>query len=134
MQRLFLTVLLAGCATAASADWTRAGGAAGIYTAYADTARSKRNGERVSMWTLYDFDRTDFALSGERHQSTDALREYDCKGARVRLLAYVDYAGQMGSGKIISSNGDPSSWQPGRWEPVIAGAVDVALLEIACGR
>lgn len=135
MKRLCLGFILACAAAGASADWTLVGGSSGVYSAYADRESAQKTPENhVRMWTLYDFSMTDYSATGHRHQSTAALRDYDCDGARVRLVSFVDYAENMGGGKIISSNGDPSTWQPRRWEPVVSGAVDEALLKVACGR
>lgn len=125
---IFYLVLFCG---SAAADWTLVGGNEKIFTAYADKASISRTGETARMWGLYDFLIADFTVTGLPHESTVVLREYDCHEARVRLLAFVDYAGHMGAGKAVSA---PESGEPGRWEPVVPGAVDEAFWKLACAK
>jgi hypothetical protein len=115
----------------AAAEWTQIGGTENIYAAYADKESVRRTGENAQMLGLYDFLMADVAVDGQPHESTIVLREYDCPGARVRLLAFVDYAGHMGAGKVVSR---PAERPPGRWETVVPGAMDEAFWKIACGR
>lgn len=131
MRRTSSGFLLALACGGAAAEWTPAGGNPNIFTAYADRASVAATGEGVQMWGLYDFLLDDVSADGQPHASTVVLREYDCSQKRVRLLAYVDYAGRMGSGKVISP---PAARGPGRWEPVVPGAIDEAFLAIACAN
>ncbi len=137
MTRTRIACVLAGawlafsCAGAA-AEWTAVGGSPKIYSAYADRQSVRRNGDLVRMSGLYDFLMADVSVDGQPHQSTIVLREYDCQNRRVRLLAFVDYAGHMGEGKVISAVPGPADHEPGRWEPVVPGATDEAFLKVAC--
>lgn len=105
------------------------GGQPRIFAVYADRASVAATGDGVLMSGLYDFLMPDLSADGQPHASTVVLREYDCREKRVRLLAYFDYAGRMASGKVISP---PAARGPGRWEPVVPGAIDEAFLAIAC--
>lgn len=120
--------LCLACGTAA-AEWTPVGGNPKIFAAYADKTSIRKAGDNVEMLGLYDFLMPDVSADGQPQQSSVVLREYDCRDKRVRLLAYVDYAGHMGAGRVISPAGVKA---PGRWEPVMAGALDEAFLAIAC--
>ncbi len=135
MQFLRLGLLLAFWSTAATADWALMGGSTDIYSAYADKATVSRIASgHVQMWGLYNFSRPDIAVTGDNHQSTRSLREYDCGVPRVRLLSFVDYAGPMGTGAVISE-GNPGDVQlPGRWEAVVHGAVDESFWKAACRK
>lgn len=121
-------VLLLACGSAIG-EWTPVGGKPKIFAAYADKASIRKTGDSVEMLGLYDFLMPDVSADGQPQQSTIVLREYDCGERRVRLLAYVDYAGRMGEGRVISPPGAKGS---GRWEPVVAGALDEAFLAVAC--
>ena len=121
-------VLCLACGTAI-AEWTPVGGNPKIFAAYADKASIRKAGDSVEMLGLYDFLMPDVSADGQPQQSTVVLREYDCRDKRVRLLAYVDYAGRMGAGRVLSPTGVKG---PARWEPVVAGALDEAFLAIAC--
>ena len=131
MQRLGLGFLCWFFCGSAAADWSLVGGNPNIYSAYADRESVHRTGDSAQMLGLYDFLMHDVAVDGQPHESTIVLREYDCQGARVRLLAYVDYAGHMGAGKVISR---PEAPPAGRWEPVVPGAIDEALWKLACAK
>jgi len=129
MIRLGLSLLLWFFCGSAAADWSLVGGNQNIFSAYADKASVRKTGDSVQMLGLYDFLMPDVAVDGQPHESTVVLREYDCRQARVRLLAFVDYAGHMGAGKVISRVGAP---EPGRWESVVPGAIDEAFWKLAC--
>lgn len=129
MKRTVLGIALAVLCGRALADWTPVGGSQKVFSAYADKASIRKTGNGVQMLGLYDFLMADVSADGQPHSSTVVLREYDCGGRRVRLLAYVDYAGNMGSGRVISPMGAKGS---GRWDPVVPGALDESFLAIAC--
>jgi hypothetical protein len=131
MTRPGLSLFLCLFCGNAAAEWSMVGGAQGIYSAYADKESVRKAGDSVQMLGLYDFLMADVAVDGQPHESTIVLREYDCQMARVRLLAFVDYAGHMGGGKVISRVGAP---EPGRWESVVPGAVDEAFWKLACAK
>ena len=127
-QCALLLALICGNATA---EWTSLGATGNIYSAYADKDSLRRTGQSVQMWGLYDFLIADVSIDGEPHESTVVLREYDCAEARVRLLAFVDYAGHMGAGKVVSK---PGERPPSRWDAIVPGAVDEAFWKLACGK
>ena len=129
MNRIGFFLLLALICGNAAAEWAPVGGKPDIFAAYVDKASIIRTADGMQMWGLYDFLMSDVSADGQPHESTVVLREYDCQGKRVRLLAYVDYAGHMGAGRVISPTGARGS---GRWEPVVAGALDESFLAIAC--
>ena len=113
----------------AAAGWTAVGGDGSVYTAYADRDTIRRNGGKASMTGLYDFKRGDRTPEGKGYFSTTVLREYDCDARAVRLLSHIDFSAQMGGGDAVAM-----SSRPGRWEPIVRGALDEAYWVIACGR
>ena len=121
-------MLLFACANAAADDWARVGGNETIFTAYADRESIRRNGGSTRMRGLYDFMKPDLTPEGEPFRSTTVEREFDCEGRRVRLLAHIDHAGPMGGGRAVSTGS-----RVGRWETVVAGALDERFLSVACG-
>jgi hypothetical protein len=121
-------LLLGLASTGALADWTPVGRANEIYAAYADVASIRRAGGVATMHGLYDFRRRDYTPDGKALYSTAVLREYDCEGRRVRLMSSVDFSGHMGAGEPVSTSGVPR-----RWEGVVAGGIDDAFWQIACG-
>jgi len=120
---------LAFFSISAFADWTVVGPGDYIATSYADRATIKRNGAMATMSGMYDFKRQDFTPEGKGLYSTVVLREYDCDRRRVRLLSSIDFAGPMGSGGAVDT-----SARVGRWEDIVAGALDEAFWNIACRK
>jgi len=112
---------------AAAADWSPVGGDGDIYSAFADKATIHPLGANVRMSGMYDFKKQDFTPGGRRLYSTVVLREYDCRGRQVRLLSAIDFSGHMGTGEPVFTSANP-----GRWEAVVAGALDEAYWKIAC--
>ena len=113
---------------AATADWTAVGKPNEIYSAFADRESVRRNGDAATMHGLYDFRRQDFTPAGRSLYSTVVLREYDCRGRRVRLVSSIDFSGAMGTGTPVDTSTDAR-----RWEAVLPGALDDAFWRIACG-
>jgi hypothetical protein len=118
---------LALLSTSAFADWSAVGSGDYIASSYADRATIKRSGAMATMSGMYDFRRQDFTPEGKGLYSTVVLREYDCVQRRVRLLSSIDFAGQMGTGAAVDT-----STRAGRWEDIVAGALDEAFWNIAC--
>jgi len=125
--RAILSGLFLLSSGAASADWTPVAGGNDIYSAFADKATIHPRGANVSMSGMYDFKKQDFTPGGKRLYSTVVLREYDCREKRVRLLSAIDFSGHMGAGEPVFTSANP-----GRWEAVIAGALDEAYWKVAC--
>ena len=118
---------LAFCGAAAAADWAAVGSGDYIASSYADRTTIRRNGAMATMSGMHDFRRQDFTPAGKGLFSTVVLREYDCGERRVRLLSSIDFAGPMGTGGVVDA-----SDRAGRWESVVAGALDEAFWIIAC--
>lgn len=112
----------------AAADWTRVGEGDFIHDAYADRQAIRRHGDNVTMPGLYDFKKADLTPEGLPFRSTVVVREYDCRGRRVRLLSYIDFAEPMGAGAVVGQ-----VQRAGRWEAVVEGAQDERFLQVACG-
>ena len=113
---------------AVAADWTAVGKPNEIFSAFADPESIRRNGDLATMHGLYDFRKQDFTPAGRGLYSTAVLREYDCRGRRVRLLSSIDFSGAMGAGNPVDTSTDAR-----RWEAVIPGALDDAFWHLACG-
>ena len=105
------------------------GGGDQIYVPYADQATIRALGANVSMAGLYDFRKGDQTPEGNGLFSTVVLREYDCRGRRVRLLSAIDFSDHMGAGVPVSTSADP-----GRWESIVPGGIDEAYWKVACRR
>jgi hypothetical protein len=130
MHKAFLMMLLAVVSSSALAEWVVVG-VHDTSTLYADRASIHGAGNRVKMWALLDFKtaQQDSANPRNGYLSEIARFEYNCKEQRARTLYYSWHSRHMGRGKVVSSDSDPS-----KWEPVLPGSEDEILREFACGR
>src|SRR5215831_8695194 len=112
------------------AEWLDVGGKAEkgltVYTVYVDTDSISRKGDIVTLWALFDYMSIQSIVGGP-WLSSKTRREYDCARERVRLLGYMTFTGNMGSGEAVFSNSDQSAW-----EPLAPESIDRKLWDIAC--
>jgi len=129
MRQLILIVLLAFSSCPVYAEWVEvsANKQAGVI-AYADPGTIRRTGDLVKMWSLFDLHTTQIAGSNS-YSSIKALQKYDCAEDRSLALAYTKFSGNMGHGKVVSSNS-----HEGTWAPVAPVSVGQELWKVACGK
>ena len=109
---LTLTVLLLSATGVAQAEWTQIGisrKAGDAFTLYVDTATIQRNGNLVRIWVSQDF-REPQTVDGQLYLSEKTQIEFDCEAKKARVLATIDCAGRMCSGKVVYSDADTSEW------------------------
>lgn len=99
-----------------------------IYTVYLDTDSIRRTGNIVTLWALYDYIAIQSIVGGP-WLSSKTRRQYECVEERVRLLGYMTFTGNMGSGEAVYSNSDQSGW-----ESLTPGSIDRKLWEFACSE
>ena len=111
----------------AQAEWVDIGGNVeqGL-TVYLDPDTVHRGGDLVTLWALFDYT-TIQSIVGGPWLSSKAQRQFDCVENRVRLLGYITFTGNMGSGDPVFSNSQES-----KWEPIAPDSMDRKLLEVAC--
>lgn len=81
-------------------------------TAYAVPSSIRKNGERVEMWSLFDFKEAETSASGQSYLSARSLNEYECDAGRSRLLAFSWHSDNMSGGEVVFSNSDAQDWAP----------------------
>jgi hypothetical protein len=99
-----------------------------VYTVYVDTESIQRKGDIVTLWALFDY-MTIQSIVGGPWLSSKTRREYDCVEDRVRLVGYMTFTGNMGSGEAVYSNSSQ-----GAWEPMAPDSIDRKLWDVACTR
>jgi len=129
MRKSLVVALLLVASSSESAEWVKVGSSA-IFTAYADIAAIRRQGELVKMWHVYDFKTSQRTDAGKAFMSIMAQEEYDCKEERWRTLHESYHSGNMRSGETI----DTVSSGLGRWEPIPPDSVGKALWILACSK
>ena len=113
----------------AQAEWVDIGGKVeqGL-TVYLDPDTVHTSGDVVTLWALFDYKKIQSIVGGP-WLSSKAQRQFDCTENRVRLLGYMTFTGNMGSGEPVFSNPDVS-----KWEPIAPDSIDRKLWEVACGK
>ena len=99
-----------------------------VYTVYVNTESIHRNGNIVTLWALFDY-KSIQSIVGGPWLSSKTRREYNCVDERVRLLGYITFTGNMGSGEAVYSNSTQSAW-----EPMAHDSLDRKLWDVACNR
>jgi len=94
------------------AEWTEISKSdnKGGYTAYADLTSIRKAGDRVKMWTLFDY-QIEQKASGVIFLSKTIRRDYDCKGEHTRILAFKLFSWNMEQGKRMRSYNQPQQWK-----------------------
>ena len=122
-----LLVLLSGGQS--YAEWVKVGTLDdGVTTVYLDPDTVRRIGDLVKLWELWD-QTTEQILADTSHRSSKAQSEYDCAQARQRGLSLTWFSGNMGRGKVVTTNSDE-----GMWKPVTPGSVGETMWKLACGK
>jgi hypothetical protein len=99
-----------------------------IFRVYIDPDNVHRDGDVATLWALFDY-KTIQSIVGGPWLSSKAQRQFNCAENRIRLLGYMTFTGNMGSGEPVFSNSDVS-----RWEPIASDSIDQKLSEVACGK
>jgi hypothetical protein len=125
---LALITLLVLSGGPAYAEWVRALNNQTDPTLYVDSDTIRRNGTVVKWWELLDY-KTVQTVAGISFLSMKVLREYDCAGARIRVLAMADFSGNMANGQVVFTDFAQSNW-----EPVQPESMGQALWKFVCGK
>jgi hypothetical protein len=76
---------------------------------YSDSVTARRSKNMAQMWEMWDF-KTPQLAAGIRFISLKNLMEFDCKGARRRLLATTGYSAHLGQGMVVASSDQAQAW------------------------
>ena len=110
-----LVLLLLMVSTNVFAEWTEVGGNDGDMTAYFDIQNIKRKGDKVKMWSLFDY-KTVQKNSYGIYLSQLSRNEYDCEEETGRLIDASLYLRNMLMGGVVDSmsnmKNEPTSIQP----------------------
>ena len=118
-------------AATAAAKWEHAGShtAYGGMEIYSDRVTMSRSGDLAKLWEMLDF-KTQQVIGGYRVLSVQSHFEYDCKGARRRMLSTVGFSGHMGKKVVVDTGGGA----PEPWQSVAPDTYQGELRKIACAK
>ena len=131
MKKLLLTIILVLISKNTMAEeWTKMAESDNEsgYTAYVDLTSIRKAGNKVKMWTLYDY-KIEQKAAGAIFLSKTIRREFDCKGGHTRILAFKLFSWNMERGKRIRTYN-----QPQQWEEIQPVNKDETGWNIACGK
>lgn len=97
-------------------------------TAYVDPDTIHTEGNLVKVWTLFDY-KTIQTIVGGPWLSSKTQRQFDCVEERVRVVGFITFTGNMGSGETVNSNSDEQ-----KWRPIQPGSVEQALWKVVCKK
>ena len=131
MKKILVLLLLMVFSTSLFAEWTRVGSSDdGEQTTYIDLETIKRKGNKVKIWSLFDY-KTVRKLEHDRYLSRVIHQEYDCEEETLRILDVYWYSGNMQrNGKVVSSNTNIKD----EAISIIPASVNEHLFKLACGK
>ena len=113
MRKIILMMFLAGVSQATKAEWIAyATSGDGNQVVYVNPATIRKDGDKVKMWSLYDFKTAQPLTDGKFFLSQMAQYEYDCKQEQMRVLAMFLHSGNMRKGDVLISSFDIRKWAP----------------------
>jgi hypothetical protein len=98
-----------------------------LRTIYIEKASVRREGEFATVRVLIDWNAMQGGRSPGRFFSTIVKKQFDCSKQQVRLLAFADFFGHMGTGERIAS-----AESDGPWRAVESGSLNAGLRDLAC--
>ena len=106
----------------AGAGWLKMGEVADAVL-FVDPATLRKEGAYSRVSTL-----DDLKVAGPGGEiSLTFVREFDCRGRRVRVIDAEAYSGPMATGRILGSESG------GRWNDVVPGTTGEDILKFVCG-
>ena len=122
------SVLFFGIYGTANAAWKELGSNA-VMTVYIDLDTVQTQGEKAQIVSMLDFKKPGTnPNSKEPVNSIIGLNEYDCPAVSYRPLAYKEFSGNKGSGKVVSDNNTPDS----KFEPVVSESWAAGVFNSVC--
>ena len=124
-SRSMKKILLASLATAtllltagnANAAWKELGSNQ-LMVVYVDLDTVQTQGEKTQIISMLDFKKPGVnPTNKEPVNSIVGLNEFDCPTVSYRPIAFKEFSGNKGTGKVVSDNNTPDS----KFEPVPSG-------------
>lgn len=98
---------------------------------YVDLDTISGSGEKVQILSMLDFRRAGMNPKSKLPVSSIiGINEYNCPAISYRPIAYKEFSGNKGSGKVVSDNNTPNS----EFEPVINESWTAGVFNVVCMR
>ena len=118
------------CMSNAYAEWKELG-YNDVMVVYVDLDTASASGEKAQIMSMLDFKRPGRNPNNkETVNSIIGLNEYNCPEISYRPIAFKEFAGKKGAGKVVSDNNTPDS----KFEPVINGSWTAGVFNVVCQK
>lgn len=114
----------------AFAEWKELGSNA-VMVVYVDLDTIRDSGEKAQIMSMLDFKKP--GINPKNKQTVNSivgLNEYDCPAISYRPIAYKEFSGNKGTGKVVSDNNTPDS----QFEPVINESWTAGVFNVVCQK
>lgn len=98
---------------------------------YVDLDTVSTSGEKAQIMSMLDFKKPGANPKTKQPVSSIiGINEYNCPALSYRPIEYKEFAGNKGSGKVVSDNKTPDS----EFEPVISESWTAGVFNVVCQR
>ena len=112
----------------ANAAWKELGSNE-LMVVYVDLDTVRVQGEKTQIMSMLDFKKPGTNPSNrETVFSIIGLNEFDCPSVSYRPIAYKEFSGNKGSGKLVSESSTPDS----KYEPVVSESWTAGVFNSVC--
>ena len=112
------------------AEWKELGSNA-VMVVYVDLDTVSASGEKAQIMSMLDFKKPGVNPKTKQPVSSIiGINEYNCPALSYRPIEYKEFAGNKGSGKVVSDNKTPDS----EFEPVVSESWTAGVFNVVCQR
>jgi hypothetical protein len=112
------------------AEWKELGSNA-VMVVYVDLDTVSASGEKAQIMSMLDFKKPGANPKTKQPVSSIiGINEYNCPALSYRPIEYKEFAGNKGSGKVVSDNKTPDS----EFEPVVSESWTAGVFNVVCQR
>ncbi|QWD95574.1 hypothetical protein C2759_03600 [Polynucleobacter sp. MG-Unter2-18] len=112
------------------AEWKELGSNA-VMVVYVDLDTVSASGEKAQIMSMLDFKKPGVNPKTKQPVSSIiGINEYNCPAISYRPIEYKEFAGNKGSGKVVSDNKTPDS----EFEPVVNESWTAGVFNVVCQR
>jgi len=116
--------------SSAYAEWKELGSNE-VMVVYVDLDTIRDSGEKAQILSMLDFKKPGMNPNNKQAVSSIiGLNEYNCPEISYRPIAFKEFAGKKGAGKVVSDNNTPDS----KFEPVINGSWTAGVFNVVCQK
>jgi hypothetical protein len=112
------------------AEWKELGSNA-VMVVFVDLDTVSTSGEKAQIMSMLDLKKP--GANPETKQPVSSIigiNEYNCPAVSYRPIEYKEFAGNKGSGKVVSDNKTPNS----EFEPVVSESWAAGVFNVVCQR